>query len=139
VKHYASKLFSTEGKHDGLYWKTADNEPPSPVGPLLAGASDEGYIRKAGEPTPFHGYIFRLLTRQGPAARGGARDYRVNGVLTSGVAFLAYPAVYRTSGVMTFIINQDGRAFQKDLGPDTAKVAAAMSEYNPDKTWMPAE
>jgi len=139
VKYYASKLFSTEGKHDGLYWKTADNEPPSPVGPLLASASDEGYTRKAGEPTPFHGYIFRLLTRQGPAARGGARDYRVNGVLTSGVAFLAYPAEYRTSGVMTFIINQDGRAFQKDLGPDTAKVAAAMSEYNPDKTWMPAE
>jgi Protein of unknown function (DUF2950) len=115
VKHYASKVFSTEGKHDG------------------------GYARKAGEPTPFHGYIFRLLSRQGAAARGGARDYKVNGVLTSGVAFLAYPAVYRTSGVMTFIINQDGRAFQKDLGPDTSKVAAAMSEYNPDKTWMPAE
>ena len=138
-EHYASKLFSAEGKHDGLYWKTADDEPPSPVGPLLAAASDEGYTRKAGEPTPFHGYIFRLLTRQGPAARGGARDYRVNGVLASGVAFLAYPAEYRTSGVMTFIINQDGRAFQKDLGPDTAKAAAAMSEYNPDKTWMPAE
>ena len=139
AKHYASKVFSTEGMHDGLYWKTADNEPPSPVGPLLAAASDEGYTRKVGEPTPFHGYIFRLLTRQGPAARGGARDYKVNGVLTSGVAFLAYPAVYRTSGVMTFIINQDGRAFQKDLGPETATVAAAISEYNPDKTWMPAE
>jgi hypothetical protein len=78
-------------------------------------------------------------TAQGPAASGGARDYRVNGILTSGVAFLAYPAAYRTSGVTTFIINQDGRAFQKDLGPDTAKVAAAMSEYNPDKTWTPAE
>ena len=139
VKHYASKVFSTEGTHDGLYWKTADNEPPSPVGPLIADASEEGYSRKVGEPTPFHGYIFRLLTRQGPAARGGARDYKVNGVLTSGVAFLAYPAVYRTSGVMTFIINQDGNAFEKDLGPDTAKLAAAMSEYNPDKTWMPAE
>ena len=139
VKHYASKLFSTGEKHDGLYWKTADNEPPSPVGPLLAGASDEGYTRKASEPTPFRGYIFRMLTRQGPAAKGGARDYRVNGVLIGGVAFLAYPAEYHTSGVMTFIINQDGRAFEKDLGPDTAKVAAAMSEYNPDKTWMPAE
>jgi Protein of unknown function (DUF2950) len=139
AKHYAIRVFSTEGKHDGLYWKTADNEPASPVGPLIAGASEEGYSRKVGEPTPFHGYIFRLLTRQGPAARGGARDYKVNGVLTSGVAFLAYPAVYRTSGVMTFIINQDGNAFEKDLGPDTAKLAAAMSEYNPDKTWMPAE
>jgi hypothetical protein len=139
VKHYASRVFSTEGKHDGLYWKTNDNEAASPVGPLIAEAWDEGYSRKVGEPTPFHGYIFRLLTRQGPAAKGGARDYRENGVLSGGVAFLAYPAAYRTSGVMTFIINQDGRAFQKDLGPDTAKLAEAMSEYNPDKTWMPAE
>jgi hypothetical protein len=139
VKHYASKLFSTEGKHDGLYWKTADNEPPSPVGPLLAEASDEGYTRKNGEPIPFHGYIFRLLARQGPAAKGGARDYKVNGVLTRGIAFLAYPAAYRNSGVMTFIINQDGSAYQKDLGPDTAKVAEAISEYNPDKTWVLAE
>jgi hypothetical protein len=137
VKHYASKVFSTEGKHDGLYWKTTDNEPPSPIGPLLADASDEGYTRKAG--APFHGYIFRLLSRQGPSASGGARDYRVNGVLTGGVAYLAYPAVYRTSGVMTFIINQDGSVFQKDLGPDTAKVAEAMSAYNPDKTWMSVE
>lgn len=137
VKHYASKVYSTEGKHDGLYWKTAGNEPPSPIGPLLADASDEGYTRKAG--APFHGYIFRPLPRQGAAARGGARDYTMNGVMTGGTAFLAYPAVYRTSGVMTFIINQDGRVFQKDLGPDTAKVAEAMSEYNPDKTWTPAE
>ena len=139
IKHYASKLFSTEGKHDGLYWKTTYNEPFSPVGPLLAGASHEGYTRNAGEPTPFHGYIFRLITRQGAAARGGVRNYMVNGVLTSGVAFLAYPAAYRASGVMTFIINQDGELFQKDLGPDTAKVASAMSEYNPDKTWRPVE
>ena len=137
VKQYASKVFSTEGKHDGLYWKTAGNEPPSPIGPLLADASYEGYTRRAG--APFHGYIFRPLTRQGPAAGGGARDYNVNGVMTRGVAFVAYPAVYRTSGVMTFIINQDGRVFEKDLGQDTAKVAEAMSEYNPDQTWMPAE
>ena len=137
VKQYASKVFSTEGKHDGLYWKTADNEPPSPIGPFLADASEEGYTRKVG--APFHGYIFRALTRQGSAARGGARDYKVNGVMTGGVAYLAYPAVYRTSGVMTFIINQDGRAFEKDLGPDTAKLAEAISEFNPDKTWAPAE
>ncbi len=137
VKHYASKVFSAEGKHDGLYWQTAANEPPSPIGPLLADASDEGYTRKAG--APFHGYIFRALSSQGPAARGGARDYKVNGVMTGGTAFVAYPAVYRTSGVMTFIINQDGKAFQNDLGQDTAKVAEAMSVYNPDKTWMPAE
>jgi len=137
VKHYASKVFSTEGKHDGLYSQTAGNETPSPIGPLLADASDEGYTRKAG--APFHGYIFRALSGQGPAARGGARDYKVNGVMTGGTAFVAYPAVYRTSGVMTFIINQDGRVFQKDLGQDTAKVAEVMSVYNPDKTWMPAE
>ena len=113
------------------------NEPPSPIGPLIADAPGEGYTRKAG--VPFHGYIFRSLTRQGPAARGGARDYKVNGVMTRGIAFVAYPAVYRTSGVMTFIINQDGRVFEKDLGQDTVKVAEAMSKYNPDKTWMSAK
>jgi Protein of unknown function (DUF2950) len=135
VKHYAGKLFSEEGKHDGLYWKTSGSEPPSPVGPLLAGAVDEGYTRKQGQPTSFRGYIFRLLTRQGPAAKGGARDYTVNGQLTRGVAFLAYPAEYRGSGVMTFIINQDDAVYQQDLGPETAKEAAAISQFNPDDTW----
>jgi hypothetical protein len=135
VKQYASKLFSDEGKHNGLYWKTADNETPSPVGPLLAAASGEGYRRQQGQPTPFHGYIYRLLTKQGSAAKGGARDYMVNGKLKGGVAFLAYPAEYRNSGVMTFIVNQDGVVFQNDLGPDTAKLAAAISEYNPDNEW----
>jgi Protein of unknown function (DUF2950) len=139
VKHYASKLISDEGKHNGLYWKTNDNEPPSPVGPLLAQAAGEGYSRKEGQPAAFHGYYYRLLTRQGPAAKGGARDYSVNGLLTRGFAFLAYPAEYRNSGVMTFIVNQDGVVYQKDLGDDTAKIAAAMSEYNPDKTWAPAD
>lgn len=139
VKHYAARVFSQEGKHDGLYWKTVDNEPPSPVGPLLAGAADEGYTLKLGQPTPFHGYIFRLLTRQGAAAKGGRRDYSVNGQLTRGVAFLAYPAEYRNSGVMTFIVNQDDVVYQNDLGPDTAQLAEAISEYNPDKTWTPAE
>ena len=135
VKHYAGKLFSEEGKHDGLYWKTSGSEPPSPVGPLLAGAVDEGYTRKQGQPNPFRGYIFRLLTRQGPAAKGGARDYTVNGQLTRGVAFLAYPAEYRGSGVMTFIVNQDDVVYQQDLGPETAKEAAAISQFNPDDTW----
>jgi hypothetical protein len=139
VKQYTARLFSDEGKHNGLYWKTADNEPPSPVGPLLAGASDEGYTRKQGQPTPFHGYIYRLLTRQGAAAKGGARDYMTNGKLTRGVAVLAYPAEYRNSGVMTFIVNQDGVVYQKDLGQDTGKLASAISEYNPDKSWAPAD
>ncbi|HKF50639.1 MAG TPA: DUF2950 domain-containing protein [Terracidiphilus sp.] len=139
TKHYAMKLVSDEGKQDGLYWKTADSDPPSPIGPLLAGASDEGYRRNQGQPTPFHGYIYRLITRQGAAAKGGARDYMANGQLSRGVAFVAYPAGYRNSGVMTFIVNQDGVVYQKDLGPDTAKLAEAMTDYNPDGSWDPAE
>jgi hypothetical protein len=139
VKQYASKLFSDEGKHNGLYWKTADNETPSPVGPLLAAASGEGYRRQQGQPTPFHGYIYRLLTKQGPAAKGGARDYMVNGKLTRGVAFVAYPAEYRNSGVMTFIVNQDNIVYQKDLGADTPNLAAAMTDFNPDDSWDPTE
>ncbi|HEY3705917.1 MAG TPA: DUF2950 domain-containing protein [Terracidiphilus sp.] len=136
TKQYAARLFSEEGKHNGLYWKTADNEAPSPIGPLLADASDEGYRRKQGQPNPFHGYIFRMLTRQGASAKGGAHDYMTNGVLTRGVAFVAYPAEYRNSGVMTFIVNQDDVVYEKDLGSDTARLAAAVTEYNPDNTWV---
>jgi len=139
VKQYASKLFSDEGKHNGLYWKTADNETPSPVGPLLAAASSEGYRRQQGQPTPFHGYIYRLLTKQGSAAKGGARNYLVNGTLRHGVAFVAYPAEYRNSGVMTFIVNEDNIVYQKDLGADTANLAAAMTDFNPDDSWDPAD
>ena len=139
VKRYASKVFSDEGKHNGLYWKTSDNEPPSPVGPLLALAAGQGYTRSQGEPKPFHGYFYRLLTKQGSAVKGGARDYAVNGLLTKGFAFIAYPAEYRNSGVMTFIVNQDGVVYEKDLGPDTVNLAAAISEYNPDNTWAPAD
>jgi Protein of unknown function (DUF2950) len=139
AKHYASKLYSDEGKHDGLYWKTADTEDPSPVGPLLAAASAEGYQRQQGGPTPFHGYLFRLVTKQGAAAKGGAHDYMVNGKLSRGTAFIAYPADYRNSGVMTFIVNQDDVVYEKDLGPDTAKIAAAMSEFNPDDSWDRSE
>jgi hypothetical protein len=139
VKHYAAKLMSDEGKHDGLYWKTVGSDPVSPVGPFLANAADEGYTRRQGHPDPFRGYIFRLLTAQGPAAKGGARDYTVNGQLVHGVAVVAYPAEYRNSGVMTFIINQDDVVFEKDLGPDTTKMAAEMTTFNPDKTWAPAD
>ena len=137
AKHYASKLYSDEGKHNGLYWKTADTETPSPVGPLLAAASGEGYQRQQGQ--PFHGYIFRLLTKQGAAAKGGAQDYMVNGKLTRGTAFIAYPAEYRNSGVMTFIVNQGDIVYEKDLGPDTAKIAAAMTDFNPDDSWDRSE
>jgi hypothetical protein len=136
TKHYAGKFLSDEGKQNGLYWKTSDNETPSPIGPLLVVAAGEGYTRKEGQPTPFHGYYYRILTKQGPAAKGGPRDYVVNGQLTRGFAFVAYPAEYRNSGVMTFIVNQDGVVYEKDLGQDTHKLASAMSEYNPDKTWQ---
>jgi hypothetical protein len=132
---YALKFISDTGKQNGLYWKTADNEDPSPIGPGLADAAAEGYVFKQGQVRPFHGYFYRILTKQGTAAKGGAKDYLVNGKLARGFAFVAYPAQYRNSGVMTLIVNQDGVVRQKDLGPDTAKVAAAMTEYNPDSTW----
>jgi Protein of unknown function (DUF2950) len=139
TKHYALKFVSTEGKQDGLYWKTDESQSPSPIGPLIADAASQGYDVQQGKPTPFHGYYYRMLTKQGAAAKGGARDYMVNGQLTRGFAFVAYPAEYRNSGVMTFIVNQDGVVYEKDLGPDTAKLGADMTEYNPDNTWARAD
>jgi len=139
VKHYALKFVSDDGKHNGLYWKTTDNESPSPIGPLLVDAAGQGYNIQQGKQTPFHGYYYRMLTAQGAAAKGGARDYLVNGELVRGFAFVAYPAEYRNSGVMTFIVNQDGVVYEKDLGQDTEKLGGAISEYNPDKTWTPAD
>jgi hypothetical protein len=135
VKQYAQKFLSDDGKQNGLFWKTSDNEPPSPIGPLIAYAAGQGYSKKENAPTPFHGYIFRMLTRQGAEAPRGARDYVVNGKETRGFAFVAYPAEYHNSGVMTFIVNQSGIVYQKDLGPQTAEIASAMQEYNPDSTW----
>lgn len=139
TKHYALKFISTEGKQDGLHWKTDDNQAPSPIGPLIADAAGQGYEVRQGKGTPFHGYYFRMLTKQGPAAKGGARDYLVNGQLAHGFAFVAYPAEYRNSGVMTFIVNQNGVVYERDLGTDTGKIGAEMSEYNPDPTWRPIE
>jgi Protein of unknown function (DUF2950) len=135
TKHYALKFISDEGKQNGLYWKTSDNESPSPIGPLLVSATSEGYNPQQGKQAPFHGYYYRILTKQGSAAKGGARDYVVDGKLARGFAFVAYPAEYRNSGVMTFIVNQSGVGYQKDLGPQTSDVAAAMKEYNPDGGW----
>ena len=139
TKHYALKFLSSDGKHDGLYWKTGDNDDPSPIGPLIADAAGEGYTAQQGQPTPFHGYYYRILTKQGPAAKGGAKDYLVNGQLTRGFAFVAYPSEYRNSGVMTFIVDQSGTVYEKDLGADTEKLAEAMTEYNPDDSWDPAD
>ena len=139
TKHYAMKFLSDEGKQNGLYWKTSDNDPASPIGPLIVEAEGAGYNLKQGQQAPFHGYYYRMLTRQGPAAKGGAKDYLVNGQLTRGFAFVAYPAEYRNSGVMTFIVNQDGVVYEKDLGQDTAKTAAAMTEFNPDQGWIKSD
>jgi len=138
--HYAATFLSDDGKQNGLYWKTSDNETPSPIGPLLVAAAGQGYaLPQQGQQTPYHGYYYRILTKQGPAAKAGARDYMVAGNLTRGFAFVAYPAEYRNSGVMTFLVNQDGIVYEKDLGADTEKVAVALSEYNPDNTWNPVD
>jgi len=139
VRQFAQKFQSDEGKHDGLFWKSAPGRPLSPIGPLIAGAAKEGYKKRANGPTPFHGYIYRFLLRQGKDAPGGAMDYMTNGRLTRGFAFVAYPAEYRNSGVMTFIVGKDGTVYQKDMGSRTASIAAAMTEYNPDKSWQPSE
>ena len=135
VKQFAQKIVGDSGKHDGLYWPVSAGEPESPIGPLIADATEEGYKRGTGTPIPFHGYYYRVLTRQGKNAPGGAMDYIDHGKMTKGFAFLAYPAAYRASGVMTFMINQDGVVVQKDLGPETPKLAKEISEFNPDKTW----
>jgi hypothetical protein len=137
---YAQKIFSDEGRHNGLYWKAADGEPQSPIGPLVASAVAEGYARgQYGAPTPYRGYYYRILTRQGKDAPAGAKNYVVNGKMTEGFAFVAYPAEYRSSGVMTFIVNEDGVVYQKDLGKKTDALAKAMKEYNPDSHWQKAE
>jgi Protein of unknown function (DUF2950) len=134
---YAQKLRSDPGKQNGLYWEVAAGADPSPAGPLLAAAHSQGYGDAQGNATPYHGYLFRLLTSQGPAAQGGARSYLTAGKLTGGFALLAYPANYGASGIMTFMINQDGIVWQRDLGADTAKAAAAIDQFNPDDSWTP--
>jgi Protein of unknown function (DUF2950) len=139
TRQYAQRFMSSDGKHDGLYWKAEGSEPKSPLGPHLALAAYRGgQSRESGEPNPYHGYIYKILTEQGKNASGGAKDYLDDGKLTKGFAAVAYPARYRNSGVVTFIVNQDGIVYQKDLGPDTEKIASSMHEYNPDKTWKRA-
>ena len=135
VNTYAQRIISQPGKKDGLYWPTSQGEPPSPLGELVAEATKQGYRVGAGR-TPFHGYYFKILTKQGAAAAGGELEYIVNGKMIGGFALVAYPAEYRNSGVMTFIVNHAGTVFQKDLGPNTAQVAERMTAFNPDKTWQ---
>jgi len=134
VLEYAQKLVSSPGQTDGLYWRFDLNGEISPLGPLAAYAQGEGYSRKSA-PSPFHGYFFKLLTRQGKHAPGGKYDYVINENMIGGFALVAWPAEYGESGVMTFIVNQQGKVFQKDLGPKTGTRAQDMKEYNPDKSW----
>jgi hypothetical protein len=137
---YALKIFSDEGQHNGLYWKAADGAPESPIGPLVAAAVVESYSKSQGDvPTPYQGYYFHILTRQGKNAPSGAKSYVVNGKMTGGFAFVAYPAEYRSSGVMTFIVDQEGVVYEKDLGKKTDVVAKNMKEYNPNSSWQKAE
>jgi hypothetical protein len=133
---YAQKLASTPGRKDGLYWATTVDELPSPLGEQFARARAEGYFDEgATRNKAYRGYIYRMLTAQGPNAIGGAYDYRVAGKMIGGFALLAVPAEYGNSGVMTFIVNHDGVVFSKDLGPETANVAGAIAAFDPDSTW----
>ena len=138
-KQFAQKLVSDDGRHNGLYWQDASNDFDSPISPLIAHAYGKGPNDQGGDRYPFNGYFFRILTSQGPHARGGAKNYVVNGKMTAGFAFVAYPAEYRSSGVMTFIVNKSGVIYEKDLGPDTTKIAEAMTAYDPDSTWHQAQ
>ena len=133
---YAKRIASSPGTKDGLYWPTKENEAESPLGPLVAAASREGYGKPgAPRPAPYHGYYYRLLTSQGKDAPGGAYDYLVDDKLLGGFGVVAWPSSYGVSGVMTFIVNHDGTVYAKDLGPQTAATASAMTKFNPDATW----
>jgi Protein of unknown function (DUF2950) len=130
---YAQKIVSSPGKKDGLYWPTSGNEPDSPLGEAVANATQKGYRVGAGE--PYHGYYYKILTSQGANAPGGAVDYVVRGNMIGGFGLVAYPAEYGTSGIVTFIINNDGDIYERDLGPGTSRIASRMTSFNPDHTW----
>ena len=139
VKQYAQKFISDAGQENGLYWPEAPGQQKSPVGPLAAQATADGYKADPARHQPFHGYYFAMLTKQGPDAPGGAKDYVVNGKMTGGFAVVAYPAKYGDSGVMTFVVDRDGVVLQKDLGNSTEQLASAITEFNPDKSWTIVE
>ncbi len=135
VLTYAQKFASTPGKHDGLYWPTKDGEAPSPLGPLVAQAASQGYKKSESGPTPYHGYLYRMLEGQGSKAQSGALDYVVHGRAIGGFGVVAYPAKYGNSGIMTFIVNQDGKVYQTDLGPRTADRARQIRRFEPGDGW----
>ena len=136
---YAQKLKSTPGMKDGLYWPVSGDEDQSPFGPMVAEARSEGYGPRTaeGQPQPFQGYRFKILTSQGAAAAGGAYDYVINGNMIAGFALVAYPAHWGESGVMTFIVNQWGKVYERNLGEGSADIASEMTEFNPDADWTP--
>jgi hypothetical protein len=137
---YAQRFHSNPDKHDGLYWPVSKGEPESPMGPLVASASAAEHARQPAEsPASYYGYLYRILTEQGADAPGGAKSYIVDGKLTGGFALIAYPAEYRSGGVMTFIVNQDGVIYQQDLGDQTSDLASKITAYNPDSSWEPAQ
>jgi hypothetical protein len=138
VKQYAQKFVSDEGTQNGLYWPVSAGQTTSPLEEVRDFAKAAGYTSAVDKPQPFDGYYFLILTKQGDKAKGGAKDYIVNGKMTGGFAILAYPAEYRNSGIMTFIVGKDGVVYQKDLGEKTAELATPLGEYNPDDGWTPA-
>ena len=138
-REYAQHFMSRPNQHDGLYWPAKTGEEPSPMGALIVLARDEGYgaARSGTKREPYHGYYYRILKRQGPDAPGGAHNYMVGSRMIGGFALVAFPARYGVSGVMTFVVNQDGVVYQKDLGPDTERIARQMREYDPGTGWKP--
>ena len=138
---YATRLVSTPGRHDGLYWPVAEGETESPLGPLIDAAQDAGYPGQliGGKPSPYEGYLFRILKGQGPNGDGGTKSYMQSGRMTGGFALLAWPAVFGSSGIMTFIVGPDGDVYQKDLGAKTGRIAADMTTFDPDLTWSRVE
>jgi len=139
AKQFAQKLVSDEGQHNGLYWQGASDESDSPINPLIAYARQNLPTDQVGEHVPFNGYMFRILMSQGPHAPGGAKNYVVDGKMSRGFAFVAYPVEYHSSGVMTFIVDASGNIYEKDLGPNTTTLAPAMTAYDPDSTWHQPE
>jgi Protein of unknown function (DUF2950) len=139
ANQYAQRFISEEGQQNGLYWPEVAGQPKSPLGPLIAFATAQGLKVQPNQHQPFYGYYFAMLDKQGSDAKGGAKDYIINGKMTGGFAVMAYPARYRESGIMTFLINQNGTLLQKDLGNNTDQVASAMTEFNPDSTWTIAQ
>lgn len=135
VNQYAQKIISTPGKHDGLYWTNEDGTPGGPIGEPIARAIAEGYSLKS--PSAYHGYYFKVLKGQGPAAPLGQLDYVIEGAMIGGFALVAVPAQYKVTGVMTFMVSYDGIVYQKDLGPDSLNIVKNMERYNPDKSWHP--